>query len=107
LRPGDLAFERFAEQFLPLGLLVGSQNRLQLFVCCLAGRLELFASFGPIAAAASFTRERATQFALNAADLVLLFVGQVNRFGNFRVGERSGPSLLQGDLLESLELIGV
>ncbi len=98
LRTLQLALEGLADQFLPLGLLFGSQQGLGLFIGRLAQFLELLPRRGPIAAATA-ALECAAHFALNGAELFLLLRGQLQRFGDFRIGQRAGASLLQGDLL--------
>lgn len=67
----DLAFEGFSGQFLPLGLLFGSEHAQEFFVRRGACRLELLAGFFAVAAGA--TLEQAAHFlaggGLNVTDL--------------------------------------
>src|SRR5262249_8663286 len=109
----DLALERLADERLPLVFLFGSQQAEYFFVTGLARFLDFLAGFGSIAPAAApaCRLKRGAQLlllgALNGEDRVLLFLAQAQGGCHFVVADGGGPTLLQRDLLQPLELVGV
>ena len=107
-RPLDLSGERRAKHFLVFGLLVGREHLIEFLGGLFLQRGDLLA--GRLAVAVGATGKQALHlFAdvrLRSFDRLLLLVGQTQRGGHFRIIEGLRSTLLQGDLLESFELVG-
>lgn len=103
----NFAGERLSSQLLPFRPLLGREQAQQLFVGGVTGFLDLFAHCFAVAAGGGL--EQVAPFVarggLNIADAAFLFVAQTQGAGHFGIGQCLPAALLEGDLLEALELI--
>ena len=97
LRAPDFAFERFARELLPFGLLLRREQGLKLLISTRAERLHFFSHFRAVAALGCSLHE-AAGFTLRGLfdtfDLVLLFTGQIQSLCNLWIAQGPKAALL-------------